>query len=68
MSSPAEQPSAAELCVCGRPKDYHTDRPAAPGAPWHRYTVPTGRHDRGCLVISGPHAAALCGSLWGGER
>lgn len=51
-------------CVCGRPKDYHTDRPASPGAPWHPYTVPTGRHERGCLVISGPHDAALCRSLW----
>jgi len=51
-------------CVCGRPKDYHTERPAAPGAPWHPYTVPTGRHERGCLVISGPHDASLCRSLW----
>lgn len=52
-------------CVCGRPKDYHTNQPAALGAPWHRYTLPTGRHERGCLVISSPHDAALCRSLWG---
>lgn len=64
MSSPAEQSSAAELCVCGRPKGYHTDRPAEPDAPWHPYTVPTGRHERGCLVIGGPHDAALCSALW----
>ena len=63
--------SDAPNCVCGRPKSYHTARPAALGAPWHRYTIPTGRHERGCLVISGPHDAALCRSLWadqdGGE-
>ena len=52
------------VCVCGRPKGYHTERPTAPGAPWHRYTLPTGRHERGCLVISGPHDKDLCSTLW----
>lgn len=55
-------------CVCGRPKEYHTERPSAPGAPWHPYTVPTGRHERGCLVIGGPHDASLCRSLWDREE
>lgn len=61
----AQQLSDGSLCVCGRPKDpYHTDRPTAPGTPWHPYTVPTGRHERGCLAVSGSHDAALCGRLW----
>jgi hypothetical protein len=60
--------SDATACVCCRPKEYHTERPAAPDAPWHPYTIPTGRHDRGCLVISGPHHASLCGGLWDEER
>ena len=65
MTAPgASSAPEAPLCVCGRPKGYHTDQPAAPGAPWHPYTIPTGRHERGCLVISGPHDAALCRSLW----
>jgi hypothetical protein len=54
-------------CVCGRLKDHHTERPATPGMPWHPFTVPTGRHERGCIVIRGPHDAALCGGLWGDE-
>ena len=56
--------SPEPTCVCGRPKSYHTERPAAAGAPWHPYTIHTGRHERGCLVISGPHDASLCNSLW----
>lgn len=55
----------APPCVCGRPKNpYHTDQPTAPGAPWHPYTAPTGRHEHGCLAVSGPHDTALCERLW----
>ena len=65
MTAQGEDRSPEEpRCVCSRAKDDHTDRPSAPGAPWHPYTVPTGRHEHGCVVISGPHDKALCESLW----
>lgn len=52
-------------CACSRPKGWHTEQPSAPGAPWHPYTVRSGRHERGCLVVGDPHDAALCAGLWG---